>query len=304
MRQVTAILPRTGVISADDDYAGIGHVPSARAVGIEIVANQGVLRNTNVLIQDGAAQLGAASDVAVVHDDAAFYQGAGVDANTASENGLAHDAAGENASARYDAVEGLAAAIGLVEGELGGRIGVASTAQRPLAIEEVELGLDVVQVHVGFVVGLDGADITPVGDGVFGLAGNAVGLEVVGIDGSVVGELGQDVPAEIVMTVGVFRVGLEQIQKSGRRKDVVAHRGVDPAGIDGHGGRVGVLFVKGQDASLLVGLNDTEFRGVLSGKGVGGDGHFRVPSYVEIDHAGDVHAVDVVGTTSEERCVG
>ena len=28
--------------------------------------------------------------------------------------------------------------------------------------------------------------------------------------------------------------------------------------------------------------------------GDGGDGHFRVPGHVEVDHAGDVHAVDVV----------
>jgi hypothetical protein len=34
-------------------------VPSACAVGIEIVSDRGVLRNTNVLIQDGAAQLAA-----------------------------------------------------------------------------------------------------------------------------------------------------------------------------------------------------------------------------------------------------
>ena len=110
------------MFSADDDYARIGHVPPARTVGIEIVADQCVLRNTDILVQDGAAHLGVAPDVAVVHDDAAFYQGAGVDADIASQNGLAHDTAGKNASARYDAVEGFAAAIGLVERELGGRI--------------------------------------------------------------------------------------------------------------------------------------------------------------------------------------
>ena len=183
-------------------------MPSARAVGIEIVADLGAFGNPDVLIQDGAAHLGVAADVAVVHDDAAFHEGAGVDADAASENGVAHDAAGKNASAGYDAVDGLAAAMGLVEGELGGRIGVAGTAQRPLAIVEVELGLDGAQVHVGFVVGVDGADIAPVGDGVFGLAGDAVGLEVVSVDGGVAGELGQNVLAEIVVALGVIRVGL------------------------------------------------------------------------------------------------
>jgi hypothetical protein len=50
-----------------------------------------------------------------------------VDVDAASENGLAHDTAGKNASAGYDAVNGLTAAIGLVEGELRGRIWVASS---------------------------------------------------------------------------------------------------------------------------------------------------------------------------------
>ena len=114
-------------------------MPSARAVGIEIVADQGAFGNPDVLVQDGAAHLGVAADVAVVHDDAAFHVGAGVDSDAASENGIAHHAAGKNASAGYDAVDGLAAAMGIVKGELGGRIGVAGTAQRPLAIVEVEL---------------------------------------------------------------------------------------------------------------------------------------------------------------------
>src|SRR5271157_978245 len=198
-------------------------MPSARAVGVEIVADLGVFGNTDVLIQDGAAHFGVAADVAVVHHDATFHEGAGVDAGAPPENGVAHDTAGENASGGYDAVDSFAPAMGLVEGELGGRIGVAGAAQRPLAIVQVEFRLDGAQVHVGFVVGVDGADITPVGDGVIGLAGDAVGLEVVSVDGSVAGELGQNVPAEIVVTVGVIRVGLEQIHKSALGKDVVAH---------------------------------------------------------------------------------
>src|ERR1039458_9766633 len=106
--------------------------------------------------------------------------------------------------------------MGLVEDKLGGRIGVAGTSQRPLTIVEVELGLDGTQVHVGFVVGVDSPDITPVTDGVFGLAGNAIGLEIVSVDGGIAGELGQDILAEIVVTGWVIRVRREQIHKIGR----------------------------------------------------------------------------------------
>ena len=194
--------------SADNDNAGIGHVPSARPVGIKIVADQGAFGNPDVLAQDGPAHLGVAADVTVVHDDAAFHVGAGVDSDAAAENGIAYHATGKNASAGYNAVDGLATAMGIVKGELGGRIGVAGTPQRPLAIIKVEFRLDGTQVHVGFVVGVDGADIAPVGNGVFGLAGDAVGLEVVSVDGGIAGEFGQNVLAEIVVTRGVIRVGL------------------------------------------------------------------------------------------------
>jgi len=75
-----------GVLSAYYDDAGIGHVPSARAVCIEVVADQHAFRKTYVLIQDRAAHLGMAADVAVIHDDGTFYQGAGVHADTSAEN--------------------------------------------------------------------------------------------------------------------------------------------------------------------------------------------------------------------------
>jgi len=82
-------------------------VPSAPAVGIEIVSYQGVFRNTDVLIQYGAAHLDVTPDDLVVHDDAAFHESAGVDSASASENGVAPHTAGKNASAGYDAVDGL-----------------------------------------------------------------------------------------------------------------------------------------------------------------------------------------------------
>jgi hypothetical protein len=145
------------VFPADHDNAGIGHVPSAGAVGIEIVADRGSFWNTYILIEDGAAHFGVAPNVAVVHDDAAFHQRAGVDAHTAAENRFADESAGKDAAARNDAVERLAAALLFIEDKFGGRIGIAGAADRPLAIVKVELGLDVVQIHVGFVIGLDGS---------------------------------------------------------------------------------------------------------------------------------------------------
>ena len=87
------------MFAADDNDARFGHMPSASAIGVEIVANSCALRNANVLIQDGATQLGMTTNVAVVHDNAAFDERSSVNANTASENGFSHNATGENATA-------------------------------------------------------------------------------------------------------------------------------------------------------------------------------------------------------------
>ena len=87
----------------------------------------------------------------------------------------------------------------------------------------------------------------------------------------------------------------EQVHKRALGENVVAHGGVDQGRVARDGRRIGVLFVKGQDASVLIGLNDPELGGVLLGRGDGGHGYFRVPGHVEFDHVGDVHAVDVIG---------
>jgi len=47
-------------------------MPSASAISFEVIADRGVLRDADVLVEDGAAQLGTAPDIAVVHDDAAL----------------------------------------------------------------------------------------------------------------------------------------------------------------------------------------------------------------------------------------
>ena len=64
--------------------------------------------------------------------------GAGVDPHAAAEHRVAHHAAGEDAAAGDDRVDGLAAAALVVEGELGGRVRVAGGAQRPLPVVEVQ----------------------------------------------------------------------------------------------------------------------------------------------------------------------
>ena len=57
-----------------------------------------------------------------------------------------------------------------------------------------------------------------------------------------------------------------------------------------------MLFVESEDASVVIGFDNAEFRGELSVEGNGGDGDFGAASHVEIDHAADIHAVDVIAS--------
>ena len=98
------------------------------------------------------------------------------------------------------------------------------------------------------------------------------------------------------MTARILGVGLEQFQKRARGEDVVAHGCVDATGVTWHGGGIGILFVEGHDSSVLVGLNDPEFTGLHTRNRDRGDGDLRVLCLVEVDHAGNVHAVDVVAS--------
>src|SRR6185312_1071900 len=136
---------------------------SVPAVFFEVIADRGIRRHLYVLIEDGAANLRSAADVAVVEDDGILDERTGMYAHASSQHRIAHPSAGEDRSAGDDRVDGLAAALVLIEGELRGRVGIAVGPQRPLAVIEIQRRFDGAQIHIGFPVSLDRADVAPVG---------------------------------------------------------------------------------------------------------------------------------------------
>ncbi len=88
--------------------------------------------------------------------------GVGVDADVLREDGVAHDGSGDDGAGGDDGVDGHAGTAGLAEDELGGRVLVGAGAHGPGLVVEVEGGGDAGDVHVGLVVGLEGADVAPV----------------------------------------------------------------------------------------------------------------------------------------------
>src|ERR1041385_4930202 len=80
-------------VAADHDESALGHV-MVNAVAFQVVADDGVFGHPHVLVEHGAADLGAPADIAVVQDHAVVHDGAGMHAHAAAEHGVAHRSAG------------------------------------------------------------------------------------------------------------------------------------------------------------------------------------------------------------------
>ena len=78
-----------------NDNAAFGDVISL-GVLFQVVADRGPFRDADVFIENGAFDLGAAPDVAVVEDDGIFDHRSGVNTAAASNHRVLHRTAGEN----------------------------------------------------------------------------------------------------------------------------------------------------------------------------------------------------------------
>src|ERR1700730_9432769 len=100
-------------------YAGLGDVVEL-AVALEVVADGGIFRHTDVLVENSAADARATPDVAVVKDNRILNIGVGVDADAATNDRATHQAARKDGAAGNNGIERLAAAAVIIENELGG----------------------------------------------------------------------------------------------------------------------------------------------------------------------------------------
>ena len=97
-------------------------------------------------------------------------------------------------------------------------------------------------------------------------------------------------------------VGAQLLDQRPGREHVVAHRTQAVLGIAGDGDRIVVgLFLKTDDAPVLVDLDDAELVRLRLLDRQAGDGRDRPLLEVEVGHLADVHLVDVVGAEHEHR---
>ena len=201
--------------------------------------------------------------------------------------------AGNNAAGADDGIHRHPhAAAFLREDELGRRLLGDLGADRPVQVVQVELGDDVDQVHIGLVVGVEGADVAPVAD----LLGIDV-AEVVGDDAAHAPSSSRDdVPAEIVAGVGILGVFMEGVEEDIGLEDVDAHGGADHVRVEAGADGIAVLglLLEAGDAEILVDLGDAEAAGFVGRHLDGGEGDVGIVPAVPVHHLVVVHLIDVV----------
>ena len=139
---------------------------------------------------------------------------------------------------------------------------------------QIYIGIDNIQVCLPQTV--NGAHIFPV-------AGEGIGKQpLAGVQHS-----GNHILAKVVGRVGVCLVQLQVLAQFAPAEYIHAHRGFVALGL-------GRLLGKFVNTVVLVGGQDTEARGLLPRHLQHSDGTVRIVLFVEVDHLGVVHLVDVV----------
>src|SRR5262249_53405567 len=152
----------------DDDDALLGDDEAALLVVFEVVADGGALGDVHVLVDDGLADAAVAAAGDALEQDRVFDEGETVDADVGGEKAMASMAALSHGAWADHAVVGLAAAgVGapalVAKDEFGrGQLRLMG-ADGPIAVVKVQDGVHFNEVHVGLEIGVEGADVAPIG---------------------------------------------------------------------------------------------------------------------------------------------
>src|SRR5690606_529726 len=106
-------------------------------------------------VDDRALDHAPGADAYVGKDHRTLDIAALLDAHVREQQRLIHVRTGDDAAARDDGVHGHAAATFLIEHELRGRILPLISPDGPLLVVDVELGIDVHELHVRVVERID-----------------------------------------------------------------------------------------------------------------------------------------------------
>ena len=284
-----------GFLADDYDDAGGGDVKAA-AVVFDVVADLRVFGEADVAVNDGAADTRVTADVYVIVDDGVADFGIAVDADIVADDAVLSAATGEDGAARNNGIDGGSHTIRIGEDEFGRGIVLLPGAQGPVLVIKVEDGRDADEVHVGFVIGIDGANVSPV-EGFFIVLID----KVVGEDAILRNDARKNVFTEIMGRLWIFGIGKKHGDEELRAEDIHAHGGVAVCGFVRRGFGLGGLFFKPDDAPVPVGFDDAKlFGSFFRGNFEGSDGDVGAGINVLAKHFGVIHFVDVVTRKNED----
>ena len=275
-------------LGGDQYHPFVGAV-EALGVGLGVLADNHAFRDLAIAVNDRLGDPAFATDVDLRQYDRIADLGEGIDPNLGEQQGTAHAAAGDDATAGDHGIDRHAAPVVVVEYELGGGILLLIGPDGPYLVIEIELRVDADEFHIGLPKGIHRAHVAPVGL----LAGGRI-PERVGDNLAVVDNGGNDVLAEI--TAGAFLVGIPDellVQELGVEY-VNAHGSKGGVGAARHRLRVGRFFVEFDDAMVFVHRHDAEFPGLIQGHFQATDGHVGPSLHVGGDHGPVVHLIDVI----------
>src|SRR5438105_4421781 len=166
--------------------------PGAIDVGVE--AEDRRVGDFRPGVDDRAANPAIPADLHPGHQDRILHFTVTVYTHARGKNAVHHAAAGDDGPGADHGIHGDAHAPAFLgEDEFGGRLLGDARADGPLLVVKVELGDHGGQVHIGFVIRIQGADVAPVA--------NLLGVDIVEIvsDDAAAGEhAGDYIPAEIM----------------------------------------------------------------------------------------------------------
>ena len=237
-----------------------------------------------------------AADHRVVQDDGPLNARPAVDAHSGREHRLADQGPGHDDTVADHAVERTPDPVAVVVHELRRRLGGDVGQDRPPVVVQVELGGGRAEIHVGVEVGIEGADVAPVG-GVFRAdARHLVGGEVVHLRTSVAHQHRDQVPAEVVPARVIGGVLAQRVHQHVGGEHVVAHGGKGLVGAAGAGRGIVRFLQEGIDgAPVLADADDAELGGLVARHRYRRHGHPGSACHVLVDDLPRVHPVHVVG---------
>ena len=162
-------------------------------------------------------------------------------------------------------------------------------ANRPQLVIEVELRIHLDEIHVGLIVGVERADVPPVGVPLAVLVAKREGLHAMRVD-----QPWQEVVAEVVAAAAVVGIEPELLEEEVGRKAVDAHRGEGPGRIGAIGGRIGHLFAEAANTARSVYLHRAKLGRLLAGHRQRPHGDISAAGLMGVDERLVVHLVDVV----------